>query len=107
MHIITIYVATRACINLWIFALQCLYILFYLQVQKDGDFGGFVIMRLSDGKTKCRDQLRRQGDQGTRRARVHILSLLNIKNSMGLSVREGQSRAASSDRRQRSATVKL
>ncbi len=40
-----------------------------------------------------RDQLRLQGDQETQRAREHILSLVNRKNSMGWWVREGQSLA--------------
>ena len=59
----------------------------------DGDFGGFVIMRLSDGQNRCRDQLRRQGDQETQRIIEHILSLVNRTNSMGWWVRERQSLA--------------
>jgi len=38
-----------------------------------------------------RDQIRRQGDQETRRARDHIVLLVNRKNSMRWWVREGQS----------------
>jgi hypothetical protein len=38
-----------------------------------------------------RDQIRRQGDQETHRARDHIVLLVNRKNSMRWWVREGQS----------------
>ena len=40
-----------------------------------------------------RDQIRRQGDQGTQRARDQLLPLVNITNSMGWWVREGRSLA--------------
>ncbi len=41
----------------------------------------------------CREQLRRQEDQDTQRAREHIMPLVNKKKSMGLWVREGRARA--------------
>ena len=50
------------------------YIFYFIFRLIDGDFGGFMIMRLSDGQNRCRDQLRRQGDQGTQRAREHLVN---------------------------------
>ncbi len=51
-------------------------------------------MRLWDVETDIyRDHLRVQEDQGTQRAREHILLIIHIKNSMGWWVREGLSLA--------------
>ena len=72
--------------------MRCNAYIIYCILKLDEDFGGFVIMRLSDVKTDVETSF---GGKEIKRLGVlesiYILSLVNINNSMGWWVREGHS----------------